>query len=1235
VLRFLVIAAQLAVLIVLFNVFQIEPSSGLLRVLPLVFAGFLVHAFLPLRYRQQFFLLLSVAAFAVVLGPRAALLLVVLGLALIGICHLPVAFSTRVVLLVWAGAVLAALRAGWAPALLGSMPPVLSLGSLPKLVLPVLGSMFMFRAIIYLYELRHEERERQSARAKSEAGIKAPMGAKAGVRGGAPATIWARLSYFFLLPNVCFLLFPIVDYRTYRRTYYDTDERAIYQKGVWWICLGLIYLLCYRVVYQYLVPAPEDVQGLSGVVRFLTSSYLIYVRVVGQFHLITGLLCLFGFNLPPAHRFYLLASGFTDFWRRARIDWKDFMVKVFYYPVLVPLQRKWGTMSALVVGTISVFVATWLLHAYQWFWLRGDFRLSQADAVFWTIIGGCVLANSVLEARPGRKRATAATAAGEWRASAAVVHALKVMGMFVFMCVLWSYWSSPSLSAWWSLVKAAGESGSLAYAILGGALGAVLGAGVLVQFIMARLSKKSATSAARTAPPARVAALRRGALLPAWAEPAGVAVAAAILLIGVPATHGVFGGPAAVVAATLRSNRLNDVDQERHDRGYYETLLDEPRSTASILNTDNPPERAAPQGALERAAEDTHAKENTGPLMEADFVRQTGDFLDYELLPSYQGSFHFERFETNRWGMRDKNYEIAAGSGTYRIALIGASIEMGAGVANGEVFESLVEARLNHSALPGRRFEILNFAIGNYSVLQNVALFEQKVSTFHPDAIFFTIHSKESRSTISFLTRLVRNGTPVPYPYVQQTLLKASVRSEMHDGEFEQRLQPFADDLIRWSYHRIAELCRQRKITPIAFVVPRTFESEAELAELRRYSSWARQAGFTVLSLEGAYGSQPQSAVSVSETNRHPNALGHRLLADRLFDLLHESDGKTLKLGLRTDVSAPAIAESPPNPLNSQTLATAEHPPTTLAAPSAQPSGARPLPWPLETQDFIRKTGDLLGYELIPSYNGAYKGASFRTNRWGLRDKEYLLKPAAGIYRIALVGSSFSMGAGVPVEETHEALLEDRLNREGPGVPRRHYEILNFSVGGYGILQNVVVTERKVFPFAPKAILLIIQSVEIGRMSNHLTSLIQSRIPIPYPYVREKLQRAGVAPDMDDYELRRRLRPIVGDLVGWSYGEIVRLAREHGVPVVGIVLPTPREGPEPNLALVIELAAKEGIPLLSLNGVYDGHALDSVRLSSSDDHLNALGHRLVADRLYQLLRDNDAKVLNLGFSARR
>jgi hypothetical protein len=186
---------------------------------------------------------------------------------------------------------------------------------------------------------------------------------------------------------------------------------------------------------------------VTDLVRYLISNFLLYLRISGEFHLIVGILHLFGFHLPETHHLYYLASSFTDFWRRINIYWKDFMMKVFYYPAYFRL-RKWGDTTALVLATLFVFVCTWFLHAYQWFWLRGSFLLSLVDVLFWAILGLLVVANSLYEVKYGRKRVLGKRS---WTFRSIVPLALRTAGTFSVICVLWSLWTSDSLSTWFSL----------------------------------------------------------------------------------------------------------------------------------------------------------------------------------------------------------------------------------------------------------------------------------------------------------------------------------------------------------------------------------------------------------------------------------------------------------------------------------------------------------------------------------------------------------------------------------------------------------------------------------------------------------------------------------------------------------------------------------------------------------------------------------------------------------------
>ncbi len=166
-------------------------------------------------------------------------------------------------------------------------------------------------------------------------------------------TLVDTLSYFFLLPNYCFMHFPVVDYRTMQRGYFADDVHAIQRRGLQMMFRGTVHLLA-------LSPGlPRDVDSrrrgcTTWPVSLATwsATTCLYLQVSGQFHIACGMLHLFGFQLPETHHNYLLATGFTDYWRRINIYWKDFMVRLFFNPVVFRLKR-WPQPAALAAGTIG------------------------------------------------------------------------------------------------------------------------------------------------------------------------------------------------------------------------------------------------------------------------------------------------------------------------------------------------------------------------------------------------------------------------------------------------------------------------------------------------------------------------------------------------------------------------------------------------------------------------------------------------------------------------------------------------------------------------------------------------------------------------------------------------------------------------------------------------------------------------------------------------------------------
>ena len=397
---FALLTAQLVALVWAMRALQVE-ERAFINLMGVATGGFVVHYWIPFAHKERFWIALSLGGAALILGPVVTALLIAFGLGFYLLLASGLSYRAKVWAMTALALVLMAARG-------------FEVAFIPVSVWPVLGALFMFRMMIYLYDLRQEK--------------------------GRPS-IQEFFAYFFPLPNFYFLLFPVVDLQTQRRTYFQRDIHAMAQQGLLWMARGAVQLLLYRVVY-FLKPtfSPDEVVSFGTLVLAITGTYLLYLRVSGQFHIIVGLMHLFGYDLPETHRKYLLSSSLTDFWRRINIYWKDFMVKVFYFPVYFRLRRS-GDTRARVLATVWVFVATWALHSYQWFWLRGEWLLTWTDSLFWAILGALVVVNLLMEQRTKSSTGSATTAAR-------AVHGLKVAGTLSFIIVLWSFWQSPTIAEW-------------------------------------------------------------------------------------------------------------------------------------------------------------------------------------------------------------------------------------------------------------------------------------------------------------------------------------------------------------------------------------------------------------------------------------------------------------------------------------------------------------------------------------------------------------------------------------------------------------------------------------------------------------------------------------------------------------------------------------------------------------------------------------------------------------------
>jgi len=115
----------------------------------------------------------------------------------------------------------------------------------------------------------------------------------------------------------------------------------------------------------------------------------------------------------------------------------------------------------------------------------------------------------------------------------------------------------------------------------------------------------------------------------------------------------------------------------------------------------------------------------------------------------------------------------------------------------------------------------------------------------------------------------------------------------------------------------------------------------------------------------------------------------------------------------------------------------------------------------------VPSADELLIWEYRP--NSEYR--NIRTNRYGFRDRDYASpRKPAGVFRVAFIGDSVTLGLGVDPEEIFVRKFEAMVNAEHSGPP---VQALNFGIDGYNAIQIDELLRTRVLAFEPDEVVYV------------------------------------------------------------------------------------------------------------------------------------------------------------------
>lgn len=365
----------------------------------------------------------------------------------------------------------------------------------------------------------------------------------------------------------------------------------------------------------------------------------------------------------------------------------------------------------------------------------------------------------------------------------------------------------------------------------------------------------------------------------------------AILLLGlIPLPAGWVRARSAVDSA--RSNEMNRSDREINAGGYYEGLI----------GTD------APQGAPSELTLCLIGKpKGWGRPRASDLKRSLdGDALMFELKPNISQTLFGEPFVTNAFGMRGRPFRHQKPANTFRIAVLGSSIDMGWGVGAETMYVSEFEKWLNeHASKLGikRRFEVLNFAVPAYSPMQRYESFRRKAIEFAPDLVLYSATMLDTRLIEIHLCDMFQCRVDVTYDFLREAVARAGITErdlrlnadeKLRDkNALKAKLRPHYWKIYDATMNALAAECRSAGIPLVSMIIPRV--GKADAADTRGPTVATLRAILTphttaLFDLTDTFDDLDPADLEIGPLDDHPNALGHHRLFRELARALVNDD---------------------------------------------------------------------------------------------------------------------------------------------------------------------------------------------------------------------------------------------------------------------------------------------------------------------------------------------------------
>lgn len=267
------------------------------------------------------------------------------------------------------------------------------------------------------------------------------------------------------------------------------------------------------------------------------------------------------------------------------------------------------------------------------------------------------------------------------------------------------------------------------------------------------------------------------------------------------------------------------------------------------------------------------------------------------------------------------------------------------------------------------------------------------------------------------------------------------------------------------------------------------------------------------------------------------------------------------------------------------------------------------------------------------------------TDTPSMQGHRYEIPKPEGIFRIAVIGDSFSFAPFMQYTDTFAAKLEQMLN-----LNTGKAEVINYGVPAYSTSHEIGTTKRALSEGADLVLLQI--TLNDAELKAHRPTGIRENIDDPYaPYaapknilgklkiynfVMQKLHNNRTHAAYKKYFLDLYENPRSAQAFEASMTELVNTVKGSNKPIIAVVFPLfglAMDDSYPFYSIhkkVDQLLTKLAVPHTDLSEIYKGIPLERMQvIPGGDRHPNEIAHRMAAEAIYLWLEKNNQLPENL------